>query len=228
MKTAVLACETIRCELVRALEDTSSTYPVYWLDSGLHNTPNVLRSRLSETIAKAESDGVGRLLAAMGFCGNSFTEVATGHIELILPRVDDCITLLLGSIQRRRELSETYAAYFLTHGWMRGERNIWVEYQHMVSKYGEDVARDIAGTMFGNYRTLMLLDSGTEPIEQLVESTEIVAETLHLEQKVAPATRDYLAELLRGPWDDEHFVVVSPGSIITAKDLMLTRTECQR
>ena len=223
MKTAVLACETIRSELVRAIEDTSSTYPIYWLDSGLHNTPNVLRSQLSETIAKAESDGIGRLLAAMGFCGNSFTEVATGNIELILPRVDDCITLLLGSIQRRRKLNEAYAAYFLTHGWMRGERNIWVEYQYLMSKYDEDVARDIAGTMFGNYRTLMLLDSDTEPIEPLIESTRIIADTLRLEQKVVPATRDYLAELLRGPWNDERFVVVSPGSVITAKDLMLSR-----
>ena len=223
MKTAVLACETIRSELVRAMEDTGSTYPIYWLNSGLHNTPNVLRSRLSETIAEAESDGVDRLLTAMGFCGNSFTEVATGRVELILPRVDDCITLLLGSIQRRRKLSETDAAYFLTHGWMRGERNIWVEHQHLVSKYGEDVARDIAEMMYGHYRTLMLLDSDTEPIEPLIESSKIIAETLHLEQKVVPATRDYLVELLCGPWDDERFVIVSPDSIITAKDLMLSR-----
>lgn len=224
METAVLACETIRCELMRAMEDTGSTYPIYWLNSGLHNTPNVLRSRLSETIAEAESDGFDRLLAAMGFCGNSFTEVATGHIELILPRVDDCITLLLGSIQRRRKLSETDAAYFLTHGWMRGERNIWVEHQHLVSKYGKDVANDIAEMMFGHYRTLILLDSNTEPIEPLIESTKIIAETLHLEQKVVPATRDYLAALLRGPWDNERFVVVSPGSIITANDLTLSKT----
>ena len=224
METAVLACETIRCELMRAMEDTGSTYPIYWLNSGLHNTPNVLRSRLSETIAEAESDGFDRLLAAMGFCGNSFTEVATGHIELILPRVDDCITLLLGSIQRRCKLSETDAAYFLTHGWMRGERNIWVEHQHLVSKYGKDVANDIAEMMFGHYRTLILLDSNTEPIEPLIESTKIIAETLHLEQKVVPATRDYLAALLRGPWDNERFVVVSPGSIITANDLTLSKT----
>ena len=224
MNTAVVACETIRSELERAIRDTGSTYPVYWLDSGLHNTPNVLRSRLSETIAKAESDGVGRLLAAMGFCGNSFTEVATGNIELILPRVDDCITLLLGSIKRRRYLNETEAAYFLTHGWMRGERNIWVEHQYMVDKYGEEVALDIAEMMYGHYRTLMILDSGTEPIEPLIESAKVIAETLHLDQKVAPATRDYLEELLSGPWSDERFVVLAPGSIITARDLMLPAT----
>ena len=222
MKTAVIACETIRCELECAMEDVGSTYPIYWLDSGLHNTPNVLRSRLSETFEKAERDGVGRLLAAMGFCGNSFTEVATGQIELILPRVDDCISLLLGSMQRRRNINETDAAYFLTHGWMRGERNIWVEHQHLVDKYGEDTARDIGEMMYGNYRTLALLDSGSEPIEPLIESSKIIAETLHLEQKVIPATRDYFRELLNGPWSDERFVIVAPGSIITAKDLLLS------
>ena len=225
MNTAIIACKTISDELRHAMAQTGTDYPVVWLEQGLHNVPELLRSALQTALDGLEAQ---RVLLAMGFCGNAIRGVEVPACELIIPRVDDCISLLLGSVQRRLAVSREHAAYFFTEGWLRGERNIWVEYQHMVSKYGEDVARDIAGTMFGNYRTLMLLDSGTEPIEQLVESTEIVAETLHLEQKVAPATRDYLAELLRGPWDDERFVVVSPGSIITAKDLMLTRTECQR
>ena len=221
MATAIIACETIRCELTRAMEDVGASHPVYWIESGLHNTPKTLRSRLSETIVQAESEGATRLLAAMGFCGNSFTEVETRNVELILPRVDDCISLLLGSTQRRREFSETEAAYFLTQGWMRGERNIWVEYQYSVEKYGEEMARDLAQMMYGHYRTLALLDSGSEPLGPLIEGTKIIAETLHLEQKVVPATRDYLEELLRGPWNDKRFVIVAPNSTISVKDLTL-------
>ena len=161
------------------------------------------------------------MLAAMGFCGNSFTAVETGNIELILPRVDDCISLLLGSMQRRREISAAEAAYFLTQGWMQGERNIWVEYQYCVGKFGEETALDIIESMLGHYRTLALLDSGSYPIEPLIESTAIIADTLHLEQKVVPATRDYLVELLRGPWNDDRFIIITPGCTISEKDLVL-------
>jgi len=218
METAIIACQTLETELGQAMKNIGSDYPIHYMESGLHNTPAKLFRRLSELLGEIRAD---RVLLAMGFCGNSVAGIRAGDFELIIPRVDDCISLLLGSQKKRAAVSREYAAYFLTEGWMRGERNLWVEHQHAVKKYGEEMAMEIAEMLYGHYRTLALLDTGAEPIEPLVEKTKIIADTLHLEQKILPATVAYLEELLTGPWSPERFLVLPPGTAITQEDLRL-------
>jgi hypothetical protein len=46
-------------------------------------------------------------------------------------------------------------------------------------------------------------------------STRPIAETLMLEEKIIPATVDYLSNLLVGPWPEEDFVIVPPETLIT-------------
>ena len=208
MKTAVIACKTMEDELKFAMEKAGCTYPVTWLESGLHNVPAKLRDGVQEVIDGLDAD---RVLLAMGFCGNALAGVKAGTKEVILPRVDDCITLLLGSVKRRRAVTEEYAAYFFTEGWLRGEQNLWVEHLHMVEKYGEDVAEMLEADMYGHYRTLGLLDCGEKPVEPLIEHTKMIADTLHLQQQVIPASVDYLTELLNGPWSSERFLTIGPG-----------------
>lgn len=219
METVVVACETIQNELKQAMEDAGKSYPVIWIESGLHNDPQKLNARLNEVINQI--DQAKRVLLAMGFCGNSLNGLESGEFELVVPRVDDCITLLLGSIKKRREVSRESAAYFLTSGWLKGERNIWVEYQYMVKKYGEESAKNIGQMMYKHYRTLALLDSGVDPIEKLIEDTKVIADTLELEQKVIPGTLNYLKLLLEGPWDKDHFIIKHPGERIELDDMQM-------
>ena len=222
MKTAIVACKTMEDELNSALEKTGCGYPVIWLDSGLHNVPKRLQTAVQEAIDGADAD---RVLLALGFCGNALAGVEAGKAELILPRVDDCISLLLGSVRRRLEITDRYAAYFFTEGWLRGERNIWVEHLHMLEKYGEEVTEALEEDMFGHYRTLGLLDCGEKPVEPLIEHTKMIADALHLEQKVIPASVDYLRELLTGPWPEERFLRVSPGGRIELSAMTLPKDE---
>jgi len=217
METVIIACKTIEDELFAAIEATGVDYPIEWIESGLHDVPKKLTAHLNEVLEGVSAE---RMLLAMGSCGNSIQGIQPGSFELIVPRVDDCISLLLGSIEARGKITDEYAAYFLTEGWMRGERNIWVEYQYTLGKYGEETAKDIAKAMFGHYRTLGLLDTGIAPIQPLVESSKIIADTLSLEQKVIPASISYLELLLTGPWTEDKFLVKAPGEEITIKDLM--------
>ena len=46
MKTAVISCRTVEDEVTAAAARAGVDYPVTWLESGLHNTPNILRERL--------------------------------------------------------------------------------------------------------------------------------------------------------------------------------------
>ena len=217
--TAVICCRTLEEELRMAMKETKVDYPVIWLESGLHNTPDKLHRRLEEEIGKLAP---GRVLMAMGFCGNSMAGLGAGESELILPRADDCISLLMGSVARRVAVSQEYSAYFLTEGWMRGERNLWVEYQHSVEKYGEEEAKEIAEMMYAHYRTLALLDTGASSIDSLLESTKEIAETLDLSQQVVPATLSWIKQLLTGPWDSDRFIIVPPGGVISVEEMIVS------
>ena len=218
LKTAVIACKTMEDELNWAMERTNSTYPVFWLEQGLHNVPEKLREAVQTALDGA---GAERVLLAMGFCGNSLGGLRIPAGELVVPRVDDCISLLLGSVKRRLEVSQEYAAYFFTEGWLRGERNIWVEHQHMLETYGEELTAELEKEMFGHYRTLGLLDCGIKPVEPIVEGTKMIAEGLHLEQRVIPASAEYLENLLTGPWPAHRFLTVRGPRTVTDDDLIL-------
>lgn len=218
MKTAVIACKTIEDELRWAMERTGADYPVVWLEQGLHNVPEKLKSAVQTAL---DDVGAQRVLLAMGFCGNAIRGLRVPVGELIIPRVDDCISLLLGSVKRRLEVSREYSAYFFTEGWLRGERNIWVEHQHMLETYGEELTEELEKSMFGHYKTLGLLDCGIKPVEPLVEGTKMIADGLHLTQQVIPASAKYLEDLLTGPWSAERFLTLRGGEEITEEALTL-------
>ncbi len=218
MNPAIIACKTIEDELRHAMAHTGTDWPVVWLEQGLHNVPDMLRSALQTALNDV---GAQRVLLAMGFCGNAIRGVEVPVAELIIPRVDDCISLLLGSVQRRLEVSREHAAYFFTEGWLRGERNIWVEHLHMLEEYGEELTEELEKDMFGHYKTLGLLDCGIKPMDELIQGTKMIADGLHLTQQVIPATTRYLADLLTGPWTPERFLIMRAGEAITEDKLTL-------
>lgn len=218
MNTQIIACRTIEKELTEAIARTGVSWEVTWLESGLHSMPKKLHGVLAETLARSTAD---RVLLAMGFCGNSLIGLRSGSFELVFPRTDDCISLLIGSVQDRIAYSSQNAAFFLTEGWLAGEQNIWTEYLRTVEKYGQKRGMKIAKMMYGHYRSLTLLDNGIDSIEALTEKTRIIAQTLGLEQKVLPATLSYLEQLLTGPWPEDRFIIKAPGTVVSADDLAL-------
>jgi hypothetical protein len=166
--------------------------------------------------------GYSRVLLAMGFCGDVLAGLQVGNFTLIIPRVDDCISLLLGSCRNRMALAKDNGAYFMTAGWLRGERNIRVEYEYAVKKYGKKLGSEIFKTMFGHYKSLVLLNTGCYRIEEAEPQTRMIADTLNLEYKTALADTRYIHNLLCGPWDNDQFLVLPPSRTIRCSDLVLS------
>ncbi|MBD5161918.1 MAG: DUF1638 domain-containing protein [Oscillibacter sp.] len=216
MKTEIIACQTIRRELLAAAGNLGCTYPIHWIESGLHNVPAMLH----DTLQKALDDCAGceRVLLAFGFCGNAAAGLHSDTAELVLPRVDDCISLLCGSVERRVGFRETY---FFTEGWLSGERTIWHEFSHAAARYGEERAKRIFQSMLRNYRHCALLDTGCFPIEPAEKEVRRIAQALGLEFCSIEGTIAYLERLLSGPWEPEAFVVVPPGATLPQSQLRL-------
>ena len=221
MKTAVLACNTIRDEIEKAALDTECTYRFTWIESGLHLVTDSLRRRLQEELDGM--NGAERVLLAFGFCGGALSGLKTGNYQLVVPRVDDCITLLLGSTENRLRCTSRGGVYFLTRGWLEGEKNIWKEYQATVSRYGAERTERIYRKMLAHYKFLGLIDTGAYDLPGLMPQFREIAATLHLELMTVEGKDQYLRRLLQGPWTEEHFVILPPFTTIDSE-----RFHCQK
>ena len=215
METVIISCRTIELEVLKAMRETGLDCPVFWVDSGLHDRPKKLHIALQELLNDIQAD---RVILALGFCGNSIEGLTSGKYELLFPKVDDCISLLLGSMSNRRNYERTY---FLTRGWLEGERNIYEEYKHTIKRYGPEVGGEIMEMLLGQYRDLAILDTGTVDYPALLDETAPIAEALHLRQVPGPATDVLLKQLLTGPWPEEKFCVLPPYSTIRISGMVI-------
>ncbi len=210
MKTVIIACKTMEKELLAAMSRISCSCEIRWLEAGMHNQPKKLNAQLQTLLDRCgEFDTV---LLCMSLCGNAVVGLKTHHFRLILPRCDDCISLMLGSSARRNTLPATY---FFTEGWLQSNRSLWAEYENCLQKYGETRAARIFRDMLANYRNLALLNTGCFDTIQTEQKVRKIAETFSLEYMQIDGTLDYIQRLLRSEWDVADFIIVPQNSTLT-------------
>ena len=220
MNPVIIACQTIENELLAAMNAEGVNYPIRWIESGLHNVPKLLNRRLQEELDACT--GYDTVLLAMSFCGNCLIGLKTHGFRLVIPRSDDCITLLLGSIERRQENQYTY---FLTKGWLNGERNIWVEYENCLKRYGEKRGKRIFDSLFANYKYIALVDTGAYDARSAEAEAKRIAEKLGLDFRKMEGSLDHLRLLLQEGWNEERFVLIAPNTQVKHSDCSLKGVE---
>ena len=211
MSTVVLACQTISDELNLAMEVTGVGYPVCWVESGLHNSPQKLKYRIQEKINKIDDASV--ILLAFGYCGMALTGIKSHYARLILPKVDDCISLLLGSNKLRIDLSREEPTYFFTRGWIDGERSLLREYEYCVNKYGQKRGTEIMQLIFKEYKCMAVIETGAYNSDDCVVKTRNLAASFGLDHKIIKGSLILFQKLLLGPWDDD-FIITEPDEEI--------------
>jgi hypothetical protein len=216
LDTVAIACRTIHDEIMQAVQSVKSEYPIIWVESGLHNSPGKLNRHLQTEIEKL--DNVNNILLVFGYCGNALLDLVSSKGKLIFPKVDDCISLLLGGNTKKNLLNKEAAAYYLTRGWLSYENNIWDEYTHCVNRFGYDKAQSIFKTILNNYVNLNIIDTGAYDLTEFLEQTDKIATELGLKHQVVPGTLDLLQKAFSGRWD-EGFAVIEPGKVIDYNDL---------
>jgi len=209
VNTIIISCETIRRELEVAMERTNCHYPVLWLESGLHNVPKKLNTAIQTYLDDLQ--GYNTVLLAMSLCGNSVIGLRSHDFQLVLPRCDDCISLLLDGRER------PFATLFMTEGWLKGGRHLGQEYDACIAKYGEKRGTRIFEVMLKNYRSVAMLDTGCYDTALAEPEIRAIGKKLGLEYTRLPGSPAWLEELLRGDWKRERFVILPPNDILTAE-----------
>ena len=210
MRTVIIACRTIENELLAAMERSHCPHEIRWLESGMHNQPRKLREKLQSVLDSC--DEFHTVLLCMSLCGNAVAGLKTHDFQLVIPRCDDCISLMLGSSARRKALPATY---FFTEGWLKSDKSLWAEYQNCLEKYGQKRTERIFREMLANYRHLALLDTGCFDTAAAAQQIRRIAETFSLEYVQIEGTLDYIQRLLQGNWDNNDFLIVSPHNTLT-------------
>ncbi len=131
----VLACATVMEELQPLLPaDVTSQV----LDFGLHVNPPALKAALQTAIDTAAADEV---ILGYGLCSQAVIGLRANGCTLVVPRVDDCISIFLGSGEEyRRQARAAPGTYYLTKGWIEVGDTPFREYDRLVEQYGPERA----------------------------------------------------------------------------------------
>ncbi len=211
MSTIIVACNTLADEVNLALKSTGTTHPVYWIDSKLHVKPEQLKEQIQAAIDRISN--VTTIILAFGFCGNGLAGIRSKSARLILPRAEDCISLLLGSQELRSALSKEAPRYFFTRGWIESEHNLAGEFEYCVKKFGYKRGLRIMRTMLKHYRYLTLIDTQAYDVTLYKTRIDRLAGELGIGSETVKGSQRFFEKLLLGPWDEE-FIVTDPGEPI--------------
>ncbi len=213
----VIACATVIEEMLPYLPPNITTEV---LDFGLHRTPEKLREALQEAIDK-NCDDADTILLGYGLCSMGVVGLSAPTCTLVVPRVDDCIAIFLGSNGAYRKQSEKEpGTYYLTKGWIEVSDTPDDEYNRLIERYGQKRADRVMEVMFQHYTRIAYIDTGQADQERYRESARQNAKRLNLRYDEIPGSVALIRKMINGPWDDD-FVVARPGEKIKFEDFKL-------
>jgi len=199
---------------------------VIFLEYGLHRVPRNLQKALQEQIDLIEEPSL--ILLGYGLCGNGLNGIQAGKHTLLLPRVDDCIAVLLGSYQSyQKEFNDVPGTYYLCKGWLESGSNPLQEYQEYLEKYGENKADWLMDTQYHRYKRLALVTHSSEDLEKYRPQAREVADYCQrwgMRYQEILGSDQYLRRLVEVAINleqaDEEFVLVPPGGIVKQSDFI--------
>jgi len=112
----IIACQV----LLDPLEELLPTYlksQATYMDYALHRVPAKMTWELQNKID--EIDQRSLIVLGYGLCGNGTRGLKAGVHTLLLPRVHDCIPMMMGSRQAfEQEHHSEVGTYYLCRGWL--------------------------------------------------------------------------------------------------------------
>jgi hypothetical protein len=207
-KIKLICCKTMMDEIETAKPaDMLADYVEY----ALHRNPDKLREELQERIDRErEAD---TLVFVYGLCSRGLDGLKAGEKTLVIPRVHDCISLLLGSRERyEEEFGADPGTYYLSKGWIDQKADPYQEYLECVEKYGEENAAWISRETYQHYKRVAFIDTQLSDLESYEKYAREVADFLGVEYIRIQGEKDFFEQLVCGEWE-KNFIVIRPGQV---------------
>ncbi len=189
------------------------------LDFGLHLRPDGLRRSLQEVI-DASAGTADTIILGYGLCSQAVVGLYSTTCTLVVPRVDDCIAIFLGSRAAYQEqTTREPGTYYLTQGWIEVGDSPFEEYTKLVERYGPQRADRMLRLTLKNYTRLAFINTGERDLERYREYTRQQSAKFGLRYEEIDGATTLIKKMIFGPWDDE-IVVVPPGRVIRYEDFV--------
>ncbi len=231
----IFSCRVFTRELSYFIAKSKNIVDVTYLPQGLHESPQLLKSELNAAIKKFH-DQVENwqrrrkpdyLALCFGLCSESIVGVEAIDIPIVVPRVDDCIGVYLGSEQRYLECFEKYkGTYWAFPSWVESTPSTDDNYLDIMrAKYMErhddedvvDALMELEEEMTSNYQNVGYITSplAVDPKGSLEHAQHYAKRNgwnlIELEGDLS-----LMQQLVDGPWDEDKFLIVPPKHKIEA------------
>jgi hypothetical protein len=153
---AIISCGMLEDELEYLLrKHGNDTAPLY-LDPALHVNFDKLKAALTRALEEAHQAG-RQTKVIYGYCHPEMAEILEPYCATRIGAAN-CLEALLGAAEMAR-IEAGGKVIYLTAGWLR-------EWKRMVAAGAEDLGLD-SRNMFGDYRAVLVLDTGVSPIDEV-------------------------------------------------------------
>lgn len=214
-KIKLICCKTMMDEIDAIKPENIA---VDYVEYALHRNPDKLREELQRRIDDEEVAEV--LVFVYGLCSRGLDGLQAGDKTLIIPRVHDCISLLLGSRARyEEEFGADPGTYYLSKGWIDQNADPIQEYEENKAKYGEENAKWISDESYRHYKRVAFIDTHLPDLGQYENYARSVAEFLQVDYQAIRGEKSFFEKITGNSWGKD-FVVVKPGEISKYNDFM--------
>jgi len=243
MKNIAIVCDVMKDEFTKYKNDEDNNLECIFLEQHLHNTPEKMNEKLQEAINSIDGN-YDKIILGYGLCSNGVVGLKSQKHEIIIPKVDDCISLFLGSKEKYlEEFKKDPATYYLCRGWIeyggdpyRGYL-LWTGQENKIPQgwlsnrkvYGQRYEKEMADFLFvemmKNYNQVTLIDN--DDLDEIhknyaKEMVSFMSKMLGREIKlnIIKGSPEYLCKLARCQYDDENFLRIKPGEKILQQHFM--------
>lgn len=218
MPSLIVACEVMREELLRVRARAPARFT--FLPMSLHVSPARLHAALAEALR--DPGDAARIVLGFGLCGYATAGLVSPRAPLLVPRVHDCIALLTGGRGLVDGVSPEKGTFYLSGGWMEGERTLAAEHRRATARFGEARARRILKTMLDPYRRFTFVRTDHPRRSEREEDAARLSGLVGLPMATLDGDPSRLERLVNGPWKEPEFVRVAPGEPVPADAFVQT------
>lgn len=218
MNAVILACSSLNRHVDAAQKKMETQYPVLNVDRKYHEEPKRMREQLIQALESLPHD-IDTVLVAMGFCGGSWKTIPVEK-RVVIPRVDDCITLLLHTDDAwYPDLKKAGHLYLRDSD--TEEYSLEAMQKKLCTQYGGMNGSMIFNSMFANYTNVDIIDTGVYDcyLEEYVIQAQQNADLIRSVLGYVEGSNLLLEKLVSGQWDQQ-FIVAEPGQLLSNQDFL--------
>ena len=235
-----IACEVLARPLYHLAAISPNIIDIQLVKRGLHDEPTKMRAKLQKKIDLMENLDYEAVLLGFGLCGGGSVGLQARDIPLVIPRVHDCVSLLLGESKRYEvESNKNPGTYWYSQDFAErsaeegkftslgtiADEALAKQFDTFIQQYGRDNAEyliETLGSWHKKYKRAAFIDMGVVEPDGFKDKMHSEAERHGWRFDLLAGDLLILRDLLNGAWlkkDHQNFIIIPPNhSIETTYD----------